>query len=398
MAPENTPLPTEIALSDETSGAPPCVLVFNANDPSGAGGLSADVLAAGSVGAHALPVVTGAYMRDTAEIFDHIAFDDDAVAEQARSVLEDMSVQIIKVGFCGTPDNLSAIAEISTDYAEVPVIAYMPNLSWWEDEKIDAYLDAFRELILPQTTVLVGNHNTLWRWLLPDWSNEKSPSPRDIARAAAEVGVPYVLVTGINHPDQHVENALATAHTVMVSERFERFDAVFSGAGDTLSVTLAAVLDRHIPPFRAFGYIIASTLGAIVGTVFANVSFGLTAIQLSTNERATVGTFSAEVFATAALVLIIQLLGARRQSNLAPLVIGGWITSAIYFTSSTSFANPAVTIARMLTDTMTGINPISALMFVGAQLIGLPIGFMLIIVLLVVSAVRRGRAAKDASN
>jgi len=198
-------------------------------------------------------------MRDTAEIFDHIAFDDDAVAEQARSVLEDVSVQIIKVGFCGTPDNLSVIAEISTDYADVPVVAFMPNLSWWEDEKIDAYLDAFRELILPQTTVLVGNHNTLWRWLLPDWSNEKSPSPRDIARAAAEVGVPYVLVTGINQPDQHIENALATAHTVIMTERFERFDALFSGAGDTLSITLAAVLaagtDLELATREALNYL-----------------------------------------------------------------------------------------------------------------------------------------------
>ncbi len=242
MAQENTPTSPELPLSEETSGAPPCLLAFNANDPSGAGGLSADILAAASVGAHALPVVTGTYMRDTAEIFDHIAFDEEAVTEQARSVLEDVSVQVIKVGFCGNPENLSVIAEICTDYAEVPVVAYMPNLSWWEDEQIDAYLDAFRELILPQTTVLVGNHNTLWRWLLPDWSSEKSPTARDIARAAAEVGVPYVLVTGINHPDQHVENALATAHTVMVSERFERFDVVFSGAGDTLSITLAAVL------------------------------------------------------------------------------------------------------------------------------------------------------------
>ena len=242
MATENTPTSHEFALSGEADNAPPCVLAFNANDPSGAGGLSADVLAAASVGAHVLPVVTGTYMRDTAQIFDHIAFDEDAVAEQARSVLEDMNVQIIKVGFCGNPENLSTIAEISTDYADVPVIAYMPNLSWWDDEKIDAYLDAFRELILPQTTVLVGNLNSLWRWLLPEWSSDKSPSPRDIARAAAEVGVPYVLVTGINHPDQHVENALATAHTVMVSERFERFDALFSGAGDTLSITLAAVL------------------------------------------------------------------------------------------------------------------------------------------------------------
>ena len=259
MAQENTPPLPEIALSDETSGAPPCVLVFNANDPSGAGGLSADVLAAASVGAHVLPVVTGTYMRDTAEIFDHIAFDEDAVSEQARSVLEDVSVQIIKVGFCGNPENLSAIAELSADYADVPVIAYMPNLSWWEDAQIDAYLDAYRELILPQTTVLVGNHNTLWRWLLPDWDNEKSPSPRDLARAAAEMGVPYVLVTGINHPDQHMENALATAHTVMVSERYERFDALFAGAGDTLSSALAAVLasgtDLELATREALNYL-----------------------------------------------------------------------------------------------------------------------------------------------
>ncbi len=242
MAQENTLLPPDIAVTDESAASPPCILVFNANDPSGAGGISADVLASASVGAHALPVMTGAYMRDTAQIFDHIAFDEEAVGEQARSVLEDVSVQIIKVGFCGNPENLSVIAEICTDYADLPVVAYMPNLSWWDDEQIDAYLDAYRELILPQTTVLVGNHNTLWRWLLPDWSSEKSPSPRDIARAAAEVGVPYVLVTGINHPDQHIENALATAHTVMVSERFERFEAIFAGAGDTLSITLAAVL------------------------------------------------------------------------------------------------------------------------------------------------------------
>jgi hydroxymethylpyrimidine/phosphomethylpyrimidine kinase len=242
MANDTPPLPTDIALSDETAGAPPCVLVFNANDPCGAGGISGDAVSAASVGAHALTVVTGTYMRDTAEVFDHIAFDEEAVSEQARSVLEDVSVQMIKVGFCGNPENLSVIAEISTDYAEVPLIAYMPNLSWWEDEQIEAYLDAFRELILPQTTVLVGNHNTMWRWLLPDWGNEKSPSPRDIARAAAEMGVPYVLVTGINHPDQHIENALATAHTVMVSERVERFDVAFAGAGDTLSICLAAIL------------------------------------------------------------------------------------------------------------------------------------------------------------
>lgn len=221
---------------------PACVLVFNANDPSGAGGIAGDVTAIASVGAHALPILTGAYARDTAEIFDHFSLDEDAVAEQARAVLEDVAVQVIKVGFAGSPENLSAIAGIAADYADVPVVAYMPDLSWWDEVQIDLYLDAFKELILPQTTVLVGNHSTLWRWLLPDWTTERSPSARDIARAAHELGVPYTLVTGMPLPDQFIDNVLASPQAVMGSEKFERFEAVFSGAGDTLSAALAALL------------------------------------------------------------------------------------------------------------------------------------------------------------
>ncbi|MEO8542226.1 MAG: bifunctional hydroxymethylpyrimidine kinase/phosphomethylpyrimidine kinase [Burkholderiaceae bacterium] len=227
---------------DVQSAQPACVLVFNANDPSGAGGLAGDINAIASVGAHALPVVTGAYTRDTAEIIDHHAMDEEAVAEQARTILEDVTVQVIKVGFCGSPENLSAIAEIASDYADVPVIAYMPDLSWWSEVQIDLYLDAFRELLLPQTTVLAGNHSTLWRWLLPDWTSDKSPGPRDIARAANQMGVPYTLVTGILAPDQQIENALASPQAVLYSECFERFEATFAGAGDTLSAALAALL------------------------------------------------------------------------------------------------------------------------------------------------------------
>ncbi len=231
-----------IAQDEHQTMQPPCVLVFNANDPSGAGGLAADVSAIASVGAHALPIVTGAYARDTAEIFDHFSFDEDAVAEQARAVLEDVPVQVIKVGFAGSPENLSAVAGIAADYADIPLIAYMPDLSWWDEVQIDLYLDAFKELILPQTTVLVGNHSTLWRWLLPDWSTERSPGARDIARAANELGVPYTLVTGIPLPDQFIDNVLASPQAVLGSEKFERFEAVFSGSGDTLSAALAALL------------------------------------------------------------------------------------------------------------------------------------------------------------
>ena len=227
---------------DIDDAGPACVMVFNASDPSGAGGLAADITAIASVGAHALPVVTGAYARDTAEVLDHFSFDEEAITEQARAILEDTPAQVFKVGFLGSPEAISAVAEIATDYADVPVIAYMPNLSWWDESQIDLYLDAFRELMLPQTTVLVGNHSTLWRWLLPDWSSDKSPTARDIAKAAADMGVAYTLVTGIPLPDQFMDNVLATPQSVLGSEKFERFEAVFSGAGDTLSAALAALV------------------------------------------------------------------------------------------------------------------------------------------------------------
>lgn len=217
-------------------------MAFNANDPSGAGGLSADLTAMSSASAHVLPVVTGTYVRDTSAVQDHIAFDEEAVTDQARCALEDMPVQAFKVGFVGTPENLSAVAQITSDYAEVPVITYMPDLSWWDELAIETYLDACTELLLPQTTVLVGNHSTLSRWLLPEWEGDRPPGPREVARAAAVHGVSYTLVTGFNAADQYLESHLASPESVLATARYERFEATFSGAGDTLSAALCALV------------------------------------------------------------------------------------------------------------------------------------------------------------
>ena len=240
--PTSPTIPIPETPTPDDDEAPVCVMSFNASDPSGAGGLTADIMAISSAGGHALAIVTGAYVRDTTEIFDHISFDEEAVSDQARSALEDMAVSAIKVGFVGNPENISVVAEIAADYADVPLIAYMPSLAWWDDDKIDNYLDAFRELLLPQTTILVGNYSSLWRWLLPDWPGERNPSPKDIAKAAAQLGVPYTLVTGIPLPEQFIDNALATPQAVLYSDKFERFEAVFSGSGDTLSAALTALL------------------------------------------------------------------------------------------------------------------------------------------------------------
>lgn len=219
-----------------------CIMVFNANDPSGAGGIGADISAIVSVGGHALPVVTGVHASDTAAIMAHFPMDDEAVNEQARVILEDVPVQVFKAGFVGSPENVSVVAELASDYADIPLVLYMPDLSWWREDQIDLYLDACKELLLPLTTVLVGNNNTLSRWLLPDWNAERAPGARDLARAASACGVSYTLVTGIPLPDQFVDNVLCTPNTVLCSNKFERLDAVFTGTGDTLSAALAALI------------------------------------------------------------------------------------------------------------------------------------------------------------
>ncbi len=227
------------------------VAVFNATDPRGACGLTADAITIASVGAHPLTIATGAYIGDTSALSEHVALEDDAVREQARAVFEDMNIQAIKVGFVGSTENVGAIAELASDYDELPLIAYMPDLSWWDEGEIESYHDAFRELLLPQTAILVGNYSTLWRWLLPEWTQQRSPGPRDIARAAAECGVSHVLVTGINRPEQFIENVLASPESVIETSKFELIDATFCGAGDTLSATLAALIATGVDVSRA---------------------------------------------------------------------------------------------------------------------------------------------------
>ncbi len=237
------------ALQD--AAAPACVMSFNAADPSGAGGLAGDISTLAAMGAHALPVTTSILLRDTAEIFDHHAIDADVVAEQARTVLEDITVAGWKVGFLGSAEAVSAVAEILSDYPDVPLVSYLPNLGWLDDDQAQPYLEAFRDLILPATEVLVGNHKTLTDFLLPDWDSERPASARELAVAAGERGTRYVLVTGImlaaksgkgGSGDQFIDNVLASPQGALTGEKFEMFETSFVGAGDTLSAALAALL------------------------------------------------------------------------------------------------------------------------------------------------------------
>jgi len=117
----------------QEQAAPACIMSFNASDATGAGGTAGDVATIAAMGAHALPVVTSIVMRDTAEVFDHHVIDAEVIAEQARSILEDVTISAWKVGFLGSAEGVSVVAEILSDYPDVPLVAYMPNLSWFED-------------------------------------------------------------------------------------------------------------------------------------------------------------------------------------------------------------------------------------------------------------------------
>lgn len=245
-----TPVPpldaNPTAEEGQPGASPACILSFNASDPSGAGGLGGDVATISAMGGHALSVVCTLLMRDTAEVFDQHVIESDAVVEQARTILEDVTVSGFKVGFLGSAENISAVAEVLSDYSEVPVVAYLPNLAWMEEDEQQSYLDAFRELVLPATEVLVGSHKTLTDFLLPDWESERPASPRELAVAAAERGTQLVLVTGVMLPSrgngQFIDNVLASAQGALTGEKFELFEVSFVGAGDTLSAALAALL------------------------------------------------------------------------------------------------------------------------------------------------------------
>ena len=202
-------------------------------------------------------------------------------------------------------------------------------------------------------------------------------------KAAAEfVGtallVCVVVGSGIMGANLSVDNGVAllinTVSTVLALALLILVIGPISGAHFNPAVTLVNVFSRLQPAREAGVYIVAQTAGAIVGAILANVMFDLAALQISERDRTSLGMLVGEVVATAGLIAIIGILSARKQTAIIPVAVAAWIGSAYFFTSSTSFANPAVTVGRMFSDTFAGIAPESVLPYVAAQLVGAAIG------------------------
>lgn len=150
-----------------------------------------------------------------------------------------------------------------------------------------------------------------------------------------------------------------------------------SGAQFNPAVTAVAAVRREIAPAEAVLYVLAQVLGALLGVALANLMFSLPAWHTSTQERIGPGLLLGEVVATAGLLWLIGAITRTGHGHLGPVLVPAWIGSAYFFTASTSFANPAVTIGRAFTDTFTGIAPSSVPPFIAAQLVGATIGALL---------------------
>ncbi len=246
---------------------PPLVLTFGATDPVGAIGIQSDLASFAAMGCHGLSVVTAILIGDTTGIEDMQAIDADWVADQARVVLEDMPVAAFKVSTVGSIESVSVIAEIVSDYPDIPLILD-PFLSALPDQGPEGedLLIAIRELLIPQTTLLLASTVELAR-LAETW-RETSAEDMMIADALRiiELGCEYLFLTGTPTDVHDVANTLFDDSGVIRQDNWQRISGTFSGAGSTLSATIAAMLANglDVPEavFEAQEFTIASIANA----------------------------------------------------------------------------------------------------------------------------------------
>ncbi len=222
---------------------PPIVLTFAASDPTGGAGMQADLLTLASMGCHPLSVLTALTVQDTRGVEAMLAIDPEWVSDQARRLLEDMPVAAFKLGVLASAANVTAVAEIVSDYPEVPVILD-PVLSSGRGDALagEDTIEAVRELLLPQTTIATPNSIEVRR-LAEDEDDASEPELDECAQRLVGLGCEYVLVTGTHESTAHeVVNTLYGERGVVREDRWRRLPGSYHGSGCTLASAIAAAL------------------------------------------------------------------------------------------------------------------------------------------------------------
>ena len=225
--------------------SPPVVLTFAATDPTGGAGLQADVLTLASMGCHPLSVVTAVTVQDTAGVESFLPLDAEWVTDQARCLLEDMPVVAFKIGVLASVDTVSAVAEIVSDYPDIPLVLDPVFASGRGDEfGGERVVAAVRALLVPQSTVVTPNVPELRR--LAASEDEDGVDVRTSASRVLDHGCEYVLVTGTHAATPEVVNTLYNRDGVVRSDTWQRLPGSYHGSGCTLASAIAANLARGL--------------------------------------------------------------------------------------------------------------------------------------------------------
>jgi len=220
---------------------------FAATDPSGGAGLQADILTISSMGCHALSVVTAITVQDTSGVDDVLAMEPEWVVDQARAMLEDVPVAAFKIGLLGSVENIVAIAEVLADYPEVPLVLDPVLASGRGDELADEeMLDAMRELLIPQCTLITPNSMEARRLALNDDDEEDDPSLEECAKRILAMGCEYVLITGTHEQTPKVINTLYSSTGIVRSDSWSRLPGIYHGSGCTIASAIAALLAQGV--------------------------------------------------------------------------------------------------------------------------------------------------------
>jgi len=232
-------------MSESPPSPPPAVLTFAATDPTSGAGLQADLLALASMGCHPLSVVTAITVQDTAGVESFLPLDPDWVADQARCILEDMPVAAFKMGLLGSTDIVTVVAEVVSDYPDVPLVVD-PVLSSGRGDEFasDEMISAIRELLVPQSTVVTPNIPELRR--LAQAEEDEDAGLAEYAQRLLDTGCEYVLVTGTHDSTIEVINTLYHRGGVLRADNWQRLPGSYHGSGCTLAAALAANLARGL--------------------------------------------------------------------------------------------------------------------------------------------------------
>jgi hydroxymethylpyrimidine/phosphomethylpyrimidine kinase len=221
----------------------PIVLVFAATDPSGGAGIQADILTLSSMGCHPLSVITAVTIQDTMGVEDVLPIDAEWVADQARCVLEDVPVAVFKVGLLGSVEAIAAIAEVVSDYPDIPLVLDPVLASGRGDELAsEDMISAMRELLIPQTTLITPNSLEARRLAQDDSNENDDPDLNECARRLLSLGCEFVLVTGTHENTAQVVNTLHDQQGVVRTDSWQRLPGIFHGSGCTLASAVAATI------------------------------------------------------------------------------------------------------------------------------------------------------------